>query len=458
MVVAAAPETPTSTGFSRLAIVAGWIIVLGCLTVDPVRKLVPAMSLVGLVLFYLGIAAVMFLAVLAGPAGEGNGVRASVVITTMVMAIWVGATIVAVRTPMNYVRVALLTYGFFTPLAFLVPRLLKRVRRDQETAMARRLCQVGTLAAVTAVASLLIGIRLFRPLIDDVAFHSFGWGAVPLISGIFVTAERLARFALLSFVVGLVGLYMGRYRRAAAVTSAASMLALVLSARRYPIVLAVLATIGLAVFGYRRLRAVPRILAGAILAIGIFAVLTSSSQLGQFLAHGSTELGVRADTAAQLSWHEPVGQGAGTSSVGIFYDLRPASKDAEGLYKNGEGIIDRLAIELGLIGLVIGLAWGAALAVVAVRGVILGLRHDLPLRVTVGIFVLLQLLWAIKVHSTFGEPYSLCLFWLAIGFLQTAPDLDDDEKENDEASEAVVGLVADDDHEHAHRIRSGAAV
>lgn len=389
---------------------AGATLFIGTVLPDPIRKLFPQYRDSALIMVDATLVVVCLLACLSSRAGRQRSINPLFAYCTVALGVWAVTNLFLVETSSKYQLAAIHSYMLFAPLGFLLPRIFKHVSREAEERLCRIIMIAGIAIAMTGFASVLEFGTVFAPINMEVADHSYGYGRIFLASGIFATGERLARILLLPFLVALGSLWIGTGKQRLA-TSALTIcgLGILCTGRRYPIGLALLAVIGVLLFGGRRRSRIVR-LAGIVACIIVLGVaFTGPTQYGGFISQGAQEVPDRAQFALTLSEVTLLGQGAGTSSQGV--------KDGSE-YLQVEGGLDRWGVELGSLGIVFGVLWAVAVIASAWHA-LSGSGRRSPLRVAASLFVMLQLLWYMKVHSTFGDPFSLLQFWACIGVIQT---------------------------------------
>jgi hypothetical protein len=343
-------------------------------------------------------------------------------ITTSAMALWLACDVLINWHGLHIATIAAHNYLLFVPLGFLVPRLLRGLDADQEKSLIRWVFVVGVVVGLSALASTVrqSGV-LFQPIDADVTgIHTFLQTNVELRAGLLGTAERLARLSLLTFVVAASVLLSHRvagrrFRRLGWACLILSTVAIIVSARRLPLALAL---IGGAAMVLLARRALPTRFRLAVLIVGVSALVSfytiQETQFGRFLEQGQREAPTRIEDALTISDSGVAGRGAGTASSGLNeQEAREWTAPAK------DSGLDRLTVELGYGGLVLGLAWGLSIMVVCWRAA----RSGDPLRRAAGIYAGLLLLWYLKAFQTFGDPASLAMFWISVGVALSRPPI-----------------------------------
>lgn len=276
---------------------------------------------------------------------------------------------------------------------------------------ARPVLITGAVVCATAIGSLLTNYEIFESITADTRFHSFVLGDLHLHPGIFVTGERLARIALVVMLVGTAILFSREpisndTRRLAAISVLSSVIALVLSGRRFAIVLAILG-VALLALSSRRARWQSMFVVAGVLGAATLAVVWAddTGNLGRFLVSGFEVVDDRIPLALSVIDAGVLGHGGGSLSLGPVL---------EGTTGSAEGIIARVSGELGWVGLLMFAAWSFSVTALA----IIALWRPAHLWDSVfGAYCLLALLWALKAQVVFRDAASLFVFGVAWGFV-----------------------------------------
>lgn len=389
---------------------AAYLALLALIVADPVRKIVPAVTGVALGMIPLTIGLLVVLLTLSrsgGPLHPGSLVTTALAIGLACLAI---ATIVTPWPGLGVATAGVHSYVLYVPLAWLLPRVLGRMSASQFENVTSTLLVVGAAIAATSLGSLWTALRVFQPIIESVGTHSFALQDVDLIPGAFATGERLARVCLFPFLLSasaamLRGRQAGWPSWCCLIMSA---IAIFLSGRRFAIILGVLG-VGMLVFCIRRrIRFGRRVPVGLLLVACMAVFLTSDMERFSFFRSGTEDLPNRVDLAFDLGKVSITGVGAGAMTVGNGLTKEERTVAAEGQ-------LARLNLELGLVGLTFGTAWMSSLALFSLARLRSAGRNGSPLEIACAAYVFLLLLWSLKAGVTFGEPYSLSMFWLAVG-------------------------------------------
>lgn len=390
---------------------------------DPLRKLFPTLLEEGQLLVHAATLLVYCAALSNAPEGRATSDRRLLLVGLAPLGAWVILSIIFDWRNLTFLAVAVHTYFFFPGLAWAIPRILRSVDASLDRSLSTAGIVVGGLVSLTALGSVLEAGRVFEPIVDQVGIHSFGYQAVDLEPGIFATGERLARLCLLPLFLATAMMFSRSKSFLLPMACAlASLMAVVLSGKRFGILLAALGVFGLALFARSRL--VARWGFIGLTTIAGTILITSGSLFADFVRSGLGESQFRTDVALTISEVSLYGQGAGTYSQGRPYEvsaLRP------------EGNLDRLATELGIPGLLLGLFLGAICFWIALKGVRRGFQSHSTLLVGASAYVIALLLWSLKQHPTFGDPSSLAGFWICMGLLLTRYQVDVSQRAADRA-------------------------
>lgn len=378
---------------------------------DPIRKSFPSLIESGLIIPYVGVLVLYLTAAVGGRRTKRVSGYGALTASLVIFFVWVGLSVWFDWRSLTFMFVAINSYVFFAFLTWAVPRLLGETDSRVEAKLKRWLLWFGIAIGLSAIGSLASLGRIFEPINEANGLHSFGYGEIDLFSGIFATGERLARLSLLTFLIALADIFLGTRMKglsvAALLISSAAMLT---SGRRFALLLAVLSLLALVAFGGKRVKLVPRVMALGGMSVVAVAIASTGTYFSDFIYHGVHEVQFRTETAFRLSHTSLYGQGAGTYSQGVPYKVSSLLP---------EGNIDRIVVEMGWGGLTVGLILAVAVCFVAFNGIRMGIRHRSSLRMAAGIYPILLIIWSIKTHVTFGEPFSLLPYWMCIGYSLT---------------------------------------
>lgn len=317
------------------------------------------------------------------------------------------------------------------------------------------LASLGAASGVVGLVQTLLGPGFLSPATPVPALHRLVLfrgneisGVVYRPTGLFVDPSRFASMALVALAISLAALFVteGWRRWLALVCAAVNGAAVVVSGQRTALLVGValtaLAALAPVLAGRRRLvlRGAVTLLAVVVVGIGVTAVL-APEEVTSRAAWYRTTLDPRLQTSEwALRWNAysgsaahgvavggVFGQGTGTESLGLQYlfgDPRPelAAYEVEGGYAS-------LAVELGLVGLVLWLAWSGSWVVRQWTG-IRRLRGDVT--APVGLVLLgwtgslLSLQFALSL-GWFQNYVSNAYFWLLSGLVLALPGLPDRE-------------------------------
>lgn len=387
------------------------VLVCGLLLTDPLRKLLPQYEGSLLILLYASTAAA-YLLLLSSPRLPFRLTSDNFLfVTTISFYAWFIVACLFTWPGSAYIVAIVNSYLFFQPLALLIPRVVPPI--SDLRVVAPRVAWVSLIVGATGVASAMHVGGILAPIAADAASHSFGNGSVSLASGIFATGERLAR-TLVFPLLFCVTIYLQRGRRnwLYLASIAMSTAAIIVSGRRFAILLMTgMVALLLLAIPNRSKRTSRLTLISAVGAVSGYLAVEHQKLLAFFIS-GFSLIQSRAAYAADISISSALGQGPGTTSQGA-----PAVAALH--FIQAEGGLNRLALELGTVGLVLGILWGLGLLALAWRAVRRGVRRGDPVAVAAGLTIISYLAWALKAHVTFGDPYSLLIFWLCVGYARS---------------------------------------
>lgn len=341
------------------------------------------------------VAFVLFIALVVWVLLEGSTSRSTL-----------GTLLLGVRGYAMYVPLALVGAGLFT-------------NREASRRAAYGLTIGGVFIAAGAIASALLGSSAplaLEPIVPEVALRSFEDREIYLAPSVFATGEKAADQLMFSLLAG-VALFLSerRWRRIWVAVGLAVMTAgMVATARRTPLVLAAAAGLTLLVLrdstnGRRArspIRRLPAITAGAG-ALVASALLIGGAGFATFVSSPSNALNVLDNIVQPPSNPLNVeGQGAGTSSTGLD-QLRAETATLE----RAEGLMARVWLELGLVGLLI---YGSML-LTGVIGALRMTRGGDVWQCAAGLAAVSIFLLALKGHQALGNGQVQPLFWLCVG-------------------------------------------
>lgn len=413
---------------SRRADGAITILLLTLVLTDPIRKLAPSLATPAFLLIDGAVMLIYFTA-FAMPRGNRSSTRhvrgyAILCFTTAAMVVFVLANMLATWRHLDIFLVGFHNYIFFAPLAFAVRRTVGEIRVKGEDFTTTFMLILGIVLGLGGVLSLFTDVSLLAPISEDTAIHTFGaTEVVALRSGTFATSERLARTLLPLFFIAVAALYWSPKHRLAVAATVVTALGLLVTGRRFAIVLAGSGIVAIIIAAKRHSgRRFRRRTSLLLLSIVALAALGGSTMMARFLLSGSQELSRRSTHAfGDVAGAVLVGQGAGTSSPGREH----FGIDASGLNValNDSGL-SRLVIEVGWAGMLLATVWGASITWVCVLAYRRSARYKSPIGVAAALYSLCLLIWYLKAHQTFGDPFSLACFWLAVGYsLRPSPSL-----------------------------------
>ena len=351
---------------------------------------------------------------------------ARVAVVGGLLLVWITVEATLPAAGLGTFLLGLKTYLLYVPL-LCIGRLAFADERTRNRAVTG-LTLGGTAIGAAAVVSALFRSNappLLRPIAEDVATHSYTYGEVFLAPSIFATGEKAADQLLLATLAAatLVLKAKNTRRRAIALAALAVCLGgLFATARRTPLILAIVGLLLLFVHGNgasSRKRPFPlastaagllivatvSVAAVGILGIRGFVGYITDARNGVMVVQQFASL---PDDALALE-----GNGSGTATQGAAQlGLKPPTYFGE-----SEGIVAKVWFELGPVGfgLYALLIWLSLHSVMRARRTI-GLAAYSVMERAALLFVVAVLVMALKAYQQFDNAQVQILFWLAAGF------------------------------------------
>lgn len=285
-------------------------------------------------------------------------------------------------------------------------------------------------------------ISILRSLESGHQFHNFTLvesEKIPLLSSVFGTAHRYARFSMLLFFLGI-GLLSIRRKKLLIISTISAFLGIILSGSRSAFVLTTAGIFLFIIFAtyiknnqifhlWRNNRVKSFLLISVLVLAGLMIFVIS-------------DLGVFQITAFYYAFQERIpsmlflefnrtfieaklfGNGTGTMSQGLEYipgglgwiQYQTKELRADSWFENG---ISKIIFELGFIGLILFyLFWGYLFYRIKKEIKKLNFSSSKNLAIGISIFSFLMLIWfSFLHHQTFGDATTLVPLWFFIGIL-----------------------------------------
>ena len=339
-----------------------------------------------------------------------------------------------------FAAVGLRSYFFYLPMIFLGYYMF----RNKESLI--KFCRIFVYASILLVSLAIfqyiyfyeISSPLIQPLEAAHEVHSFEEGNIKLVSSVFGTGERYARFGLLLALLGLGLLFYPKnslkQRFFIAISIVAAALGIVISGRRMPIYLLIIGVLVWLFLNYRKslLRILQfkleKSLMIFLLILGTigFLVFFSLGDVAEFFITTIPHL-IRDRVSAYSNDFLNAAKASGLFGFGtgaLSHGLSYIPEGAEWLQKwmkqiggveTGPG---KIWFELGLIGFLIFIFFYAQMFINWLRQIIKLNKTDLyGLGLSIFLFLTLMLFWFAKGHQIFGDPTTLVCLWFFMGIL-----------------------------------------